>query len=803
MKLVPNGVRPRWHKVLSDLWSYKGRSLLVVASIAVGVFALGATVTAYVILAEDLNVSYASVNPANIEMWTDPFDDGFLRSVLKVSGVADAEGRHIQGVRASQDGESWQTLDLVAIKDFGKSNTNLLNPLEGASSPGKRELLIGWDALNGTGFQVGDLLEVQVSDGTVYRMPVVGIVRDQVSRGSDFISSPFGYITMGDLEWLGQSESYNRLYARVSGDSDDENVIRTVSDAIENKIEKSGRRVYRTRIDRSSEHPLGSLALALLGILGAMGALTLLLSCSLVVNTLNALLAQHLRQIGVMKLVGARSYQILGMYVVLILSLGLIALAIAAPLGALAGYGLAAFPAYFFNTTLQGFRIIPAGVLLQAVIALVVPLLAGFGPVNSGSRIKVREAISYDRPGNQPSGGGWLVRAADSVRWLSRPMLLSLRNTFRRKRRLLLTLVTLTIAGAMFIAVFNVRASLGRFVDQLTRHFVADVTVNFEQPYRISKVEQVSLQVPGIHKVEAWSATGAAILNADDSVANNLHILAPPAESSLIDPDIVAGRWIKPGERKALAVSDSIRSVFPSLQPGDTLRLRIQGQRDEDWVVVGIFRFTNPQGGILGYADYAYVSELLGMTNQAFSFRLVTDEHDMEYQKHISLVLNGHLAAQGFRVRSVEPGLVTAGQASKMIDVLIVFLLLMALLTALVGSIGLAGTMGMNVLERTREIGILRAIGAVDATIIKSVVTEGVLIGLISWLLGTLLSAPISYLLLAIVSRAMVNAPVPLVFTAQGLVIWLIGVVILSALASALPARNASRLTIREVLAYE
>ena len=79
------------------------------------------------------------------------------------------------------------------------------------------------------------------------------------------------------------------------------------------------------------------------------------------------------------------------------------------------------------------------------------------------------------------------------------------------------------------------------------------------------------------------------------------------------------------------------------------------------------------------------------------------------------------------------------------LDILVTFLLIMALLTAVVGSMGLMGTMGMNVLERTREIGIMRSIGAVDSEIMRTVIVEGMVIGGISWLIGVLLSFPITY----------------------------------------------------------
>jgi len=127
----------------------------------------------------------------------------------------------------------------------------------------------------------------------------------------------------------------------------------------------------------------------------------------------------------------------------------------------------------------------------------------------------------------------------------------------------------------------------------------------------------------------------------------------------------------------------------------------------------------------------------------------------------------------------------------------------MAILTAIVGSMGLTGTMGMNVLERTREIGIMRAIGADDRAVMRTVIAEGVFIGIISFGLAVILSIPFTYLLSTIVSLAVFQTPIDVVFTYTGFAIWLGLVLVLSTLASILPARNAARLTIREVLAYE
>jgi putative ABC transport system permease protein len=137
------------------------------------------------------------------------------------------------------------------------------------------------------------------------------------------------------------------------------------------------------------------------------------------------------------------------------------------------------------------------------------------------------------------------------------------------------------------------------------------------------------------------------------------------------------------------------------------------------------------------------------------------------------------------------------------LNTLITFLLVMAILTAIVGSIGLMGTMSMNVLDRTREIGVMRAIGASDRAVMNLVLVEGGLIGLISWGVGSLVAIPISKMLSDTIHLAVFGAQADFAYTSRGPLYWLGLVIVLSVLASVIPARNAARLTIREALSYE
>ena len=798
----PNLLKPRWKKVFSDLWNDKARTGLVVASIAVGVFAIGMIISAYVILGEDINRSYAAVNPPNIEVWTDPFDKDLVRAIEKAPGVKEAEGRRMADIRARKGDGNWQNLTLVGVSDIA-GNINHLDPIEGTQFPGDNEVIVSQDVMHMTGFHAGDRIEIELPDGSHHDLTVAGLVTDQTASRPDPSATNNAYITLKTLRSLGMEDYFNQLLVTVDGDGSNHQIIASVAANIKDKLERSQRKAYRVEEMLSSEHPMTSSILAVIGVLGALGVLITILSSSLIVNTLNALLTQQLRQIGIMKLVGGRSYQILGMYLTLIIGYSLIALVLAVPLGAIAGYTLAWFITNMMGAVIQGFRIIPAAIVAQILIAILIPLVAGFFPVHNGAKTNVQRAISNYRPGDQTAKSNLFNLNTQWFSWISRPILLSFRNTFRKRGRLLLTIFTLTVAGAVFIAVFNVRDSMSNVMDQLMQHFMGDVTVNFRQPYRVSKVEQTLLGVPGVKGVEGWGGAAGEIWDENDNVVTRLSIAAPPQDTQLLHPDFVAGRWLLPGEKDAMVVSDTIYSFYPDLKPGDKLIVKIPGRQEEQWEVVGIFRFVDMLGDPMAYANFEFVAGEMHMPNQATSYRIITEDHDSTSQQALTQRIDRSLTDRNFAVQSVQSGFQLRTSATKAVNILVIFLLIMAILTAFVGSIGLTGTMSINVLERTREIGVMRTVGAVDTVIMQSVIIEALVIGLITWILAIGVSFPISSLLLRIIGEAMAGSAMTLSFTPLGILLWLVVVIFLSVFASIMPARKAARLTINEVLAYE
>ncbi len=810
-------MKPRWRKVLHDLIDNKARTLLVVFSIAVGVFSIGVIAGAYQIISRDMSVSYSSNAPANIELRMTNFDEAMLDSIRNQPNVKDAEARRVFNIRVRVPGTSkWTTLDLTAFESFEDNSINLLTPVDGESIPRKREVVLEQRALENLDVALGGVLEFQLPDGSTKTLPVVGVVQDTASGAGDFLAEPFAYITMDTLQYLGQPESFNRALVTVTGDGDDIAHVRAVGAELKDKLERNGQIVIRSRFSETRTHPLADTVNAILGILMALGILIVFLSSSLIANTLNALLNQHLRHIGVIKLVGGQRNQVFRMYITLIMAFGVLALLIAVPLGGQGAFGLALFISGEMNFNLLGYRIVPLALLIQVLVGLFVPLIAGLAPVVNGSRITVLRALSggladdenqlSTEDGTRLPWFDWIqvkttrILAARGIH-IPRPFVISLRNTFRRKSRLALTLFTLTMGGAIFIAVFNVRVTLHDYIGQIGKYFVADVSLDFDRAYRLREIEQIAMNVDGVQRVEGWQFVSGELLDANGNVLENLNVFGPPADSDLIEPIIVAGRWIRPDDIKKLAISEGSLEYFPDLKPGDMVNIKIEG-REEVWEVIGIFQFVDREG-VLAYAPYEYVSQMNNLANRSFSFRLVTEQHGREYQNAKAEELDRFFREQGYKVRVAEAGRASLDTAVESLDTLVVFLLIMAILTAIVGSMGLTGTMGMNVLERTREIGIMRAIGADDRAVMRTVIGEGVVIGSISFVLAVLLSVPFTYLLSTIVSLAIFQSSITVVFTFMGYGIWLGLVVLLSTLASIVPARNAARLTIREVLAYE
>jgi putative ABC transport system permease protein len=291
------------------------------------------------------------------------------------------------------------------------------------------------------------------------------------------------------------------------------------------------------------------------------------------------------------------------------------------------------------------------------------------------------------------------------------------------------------------------------------------------------------------------------LVNENGDAAESVEMMGAPPESTLIEPILVRGRWLIPGDENAIVLNEAFISRYPDLDVGDTITLYVN-RREVDWTIVGFFQFVGNDSFIV-YVPLDYLNSVTGNINQASNFQIVATPEVVQNDQVEELVtqVDTYFRDLGFHVNSTSSSASLVGNSTLGLDTLTIFLLIMAGLIALVGSIGLTGTMSMNVMERTREIGVMRAIGATDAQVMRQVIIEGTLIGLMSWVIATIVAFPLSYFMSHIINVSIFGMTGEYTLTATGFLIWFRIVGLLSMIASIMPARNAARLTIREVLA--
>ncbi|MCS6940210.1 MAG: FtsX-like permease family protein [Roseiflexaceae bacterium] len=793
-------LRPRWRKVFADVWSNKTRTILVVLSIAVGVFAIGAIAGANALLTREMTAAYLAVNPADISIYPDVFDDELVRTVRRIPGVADAVGRRAVGVRLQTGPDQWRDMTIYIVRDFEEMRINKVFPVEGAWPPPPRTLLVERASLPLTGANIGDTVTIRLPDETLRRMRIAGTVATPNLVPAALTNQTYAFATFGTLEWLGQPEFYDELNITVTGDRFDKEHIAEVATLVRNKIESSGRTVYFTYLPEPGRHPAHQVLQPLFLLLGFLGALSLFASCFLVINTISALLTQQVRQIGVMKAIGARTRDVVVMYLASVLLLGVLALLLAMPLAYLVAAGLTVLISGMMNTDVTSLAMPLEVWLLMIAVGLMVPLLAGAFPVLGGARVTVHEALSSYGLGKGRFGRSRIDHLLQRIHGLSRPLMLSLRNTFRRKERLALTMVTLTLSGIIFMSVFSVRNSLQLTLDDALKYFNFHILGVFNGFYRTEQIEREALAVPGVIAAESWGFDTVRRVRPNDTESDAITMYAVPAETRMIIPTVLEGRWLLPEDENALVINSSVLGLEPDIKVGDTVTLKID-RRETEWKVVGIVRGIGGQAIL--YTHYPYFARMRGFTGRAVAVTVQIDPPDVTNQERVAKELEAHYKSVGIRMGAALTLAILRQQNELFFNILVAFLLFMALLLATVGGLGLMGTMSINVLERTREIGVLRAIGASNGAVLGIIITEGVIIGALSWALAMIVAVPLAKVISDSVGMAFFQTPLSFSFSVGGALIWLVLVTIIAAVASLLPAYNATRLTVREVLAYE
>ncbi len=791
----------RWRKVQRDLIHTPTRTMLVVLSIAVGVFVFGTIMATRITLQRELRASFLATNPPSAIITTAPFDDELVEAARGVPGVAGAQGRRAVPARIQVGPDAWQEAVLYVLPDDGAMEVSIVRPYAGAWPPPDHAVLIERASTARARATLGDMLHIALPGQHTRELPVAGLTHDLSLPPAVISGQVFGYITFDTLEWLGGTRGYQQLAIVVEGDRTDPEHIRHVAAAVERLLKRSGREVYTIEIPPPLQHPVEILLPTMMAIMTTIGSLALVISTFLIINTINAILTQQTRQIGVMKAIGAGAGQIARLYLGLAAAFGAMALLLAAPLSALGARALSRFLAGQLNVDLHTAGLPPEVLLIELIAALLVPLVAAALPIRAVVRQPAHAALAGAT--TAPVAATPLDGLIGRLAFLGRPTRLALRNTFRRRARLARTVFALALGGAVFVAAMTLRLSLFATLDASIASQHYDIEIQFSRPYRAERIASVVASAPGVTGVESLLRATAFPVRADGSTGEAMAVRAMPADTTMYTPRMAEGRWLRPGDTQAVVLSTNIMYKEPGIRVGDPIRLEINGKTSTFQVVGLIEEIMPPVNPVWVYMTLDGYTATQGGAGRSDTLRVATTSHEAAGHAAMVAALERRLAEAGFDVRVIHSRSEDRAILAERFNLISVVLSILALLIGLVGGLGLAGTMSINVLERTREIGIMRAIGASDGAIQRIIASESVVIALLAWLVGTLLSMPLSYAMCYGFGKSLLNIPLRWVYALPAVGAWLVAALLIAVAASLLPARTATRLTVREVLAYE
>jgi len=323
-------------------------------------------------------------------------------------------------------------------------------------------------------------------------------------------------------------------------------------------------------------------------------------------------------------------------------------------------------------------------------------------------------------------------------------------------------------------------------------------------------VSEIAQSVQGVKKAEVWYSHPATLLREGQrakEAGSGSTVNALPTGSDFYQPFMVAGRWLESGDgddKRRFIVMSREAADRNNIQVGDTVTLDMHELGKENWQVAGLYQniFGGPLNSDTIYAPQTAVFDAIKKFNIGGVLYVQTTSRDPTEAKTIIRQIKSL-----YEGRSIKTGTpwttkeqVDSGKGT--LDLVIGMMLMLAIIVAIVGGLGLMGSLSISVIERTKEIGVLRAVGARSGTIMGMFVMEGLLQGIFSWIVAVPISLQISQQLAKTVGRVMFSANLYYQYNYAAVLTWLVVVVVISTLASILPARNATRISVRESLAY-
>ena len=791
---------------MGDLTSDYSKNFMLVLAVAIGVFGIGSILGGYSVIKREMTDNYMSTVPASATIEIEEgITEDLLDSVKQFPGIKEAE-RHATLVARMKVGEKWYPLLLFIIDDFTDKRTNKVYHITGETEPPTGTMLVERTAFVVMQAKEGDELIIKTPHGQPYKIKLSGTVHDPGLAPAWQEQSGYGYITLSTLQMLGETQGFDQLRILVSKQPDSRKHIIEKAQAVSEQLKLAGYNIHEIQVPPPGRHPHQSQMSAVMSIFIVFSFLILILGSILVATSMATLMVKQIRQIGVMKTIGANSSQITRLYLVMIVLLCIVALIIAIPLSRLAASGFYNQIAVLLNLEIRDASMpfwVPA---LQIGSGIIIPLIAAAFPVIRGSRISVKNALdNYGVAQGNMGNKSWAVRFSQ-LDFFSETFRLSIRNVFRQRSRLTMTLGLLAAGGAMFMTAMNVSKAWEENLKRIYTQRLYDLEVRLNSSVPTDSLLDKIMAIPGVSVAEGWSHSPTSISKDNafevthtypDKGHGSFTMQALPIPTKMLNLTVVEGRWLKNKESNDVVLNQAARG---SLKIGERVSLSIDGKPSE-WNVIG---FTEDVGSpASAYVSLEVFSRRTNTVSQTKMLRISYADRSKENAVRKNREVEGLLEKENISVSSTIPVWLLHNAVAAHMKVLVNSLLAMAILMALVGTLGLMSTMSMNILERTREIGIMRAIGATPKKISALIVWEGLLIGSMSIFIAFALSLILSTYMGRLIGNMAFRTPLSLTISGLALGIWILIIILGSYAATLYPARRANKITTREALAYE
>lgn len=798
----------RWRKLGRDFSAVQGRVLMAVAAIAVGIFAVATISSAYAVLTREIERNYVAINPGSALIDLGAVSPRVVEAVRRRPDIAAAEAGSIVTARVEYKPDEWVRLLVFVVPDFNELRINKVYPQRGAVVPPPGTLLLEREALAFLGGKIGDRIRVQTPTGPKMWVPVSGTVHDPSLAPASQEQSGYAYVTPETFARLGGATTPEVLKVVVRDALHDQDRVNAVVANLAHDLQAQGLTIHQIQLPPTGRHPHQSQMTAVLSMFIIFAFLALALSAVLAASMIDGLLAQQVRQIAVMKAIGARSRQIFALYLTGILAITALAVVIGLPLGVLAGQAFSDVIARLLNFDIASHAVPWQLVTGLAAVGLALPLAFATLPIGRASRATVREALSDFGVSRQAFGGNLFDVLLTRVRGLDRTLILGIRNAFRRRGRLALTLLLLGSAGGMFLASLSVQKAWSYFIASSAADRDYDLELRFDRPTPTGPLLAEIAAVPGVAKVEPWNVTFAAKGRPDgltvvrtypDDGHGNLEFRSMPRVDRLSRLVFLEGARPPAETSASILLNQGAQRLLGGPHAGDRVALTVNG-RTATYQVAGVVRQIVTLPAVFApSAAYERATHSEGLTG---AVRLVTRRHDAAAISQAAKAIESRLEGLGVRVTLSLSETQVDSAVDGHVKILVVSLIAMSILMAVVGLLGLASALGSAVSERTREFGVMRTIGGTQAVIVRNVVAEGVCIALLSILITVALAAPLAAGIGRLVGTMSFGLPLPLMLSMPALGIWL-GITLFGAVAASVaPALGAARLTVRETLAH-